>query len=127
MGGGCCDIGLECTVLSGTNYCTATAGSASVVRTGSNRIMATGASKSTSASHALSTGAKAGIGVGVSVVALAGIGACIFFFTIHRRREPQSSSSSHPEGSDNYQDTPPAMSQTSGGASKAGSQGSQGS
>ncbi|KAJ8062275.1 hypothetical protein OCU04_008823 [Sclerotinia nivalis] len=122
MGGGCCDIGFRCTVLSGTNYCAATTGALSAIRTGSNGIMATGTSNSTSTSHGLSTGAKAGIGVGVSILALAIIGACIYFFTIHRRHSLKSKTSSNPDA-----DIPPAMSQFSGShlsntaASKTGS------
>ncbi|CAD6440193.1 5f90334b-61fa-433d-8dd1-733e4e3ff63c [Sclerotinia trifoliorum] len=122
MGGGCCDVGFGCTVLSGTNYCAATTGTLSAIRTGSNGIMATGTSNSTSTSHGLSTGAKAGIGIGVSILALASIGACIYFFTIHRRRSLQPRTTSNRDA-----DIPPAMSQFSGShlshiaASKAGS------
>ncbi|KAF7953260.1 hypothetical protein EAE96_006472 [Botrytis aclada] len=125
MGGGCCDNGLGCTVLSGTNYCAATTGTGSAMRTGSNGILATGASdsNSTSSNHGLSTGAKAGIGVGVALLVLACVGACIYFFTIHRQRALHSKSSSHPDT-----DIPPAaMSQLSGSRisqkseSKAGS------
>ncbi|TGO87458.1 hypothetical protein BPOR_0224g00010 [Botrytis porri] len=125
MGGGCCDNGFGCTVLSGTNYCAATTGTGSAIRTGSNGILATGIldSNSTSNNHGLSTGAKAGIGVGVALLVLACLGACVYFFTIHRRRALQSKSSSHPD-----MDIPPAaMSQISGSRfsqkseSKAGS------
>ncbi|KAF7946925.1 uncharacterized protein EAE97_004174 [Botrytis byssoidea] len=125
MGGGCCDNGFGCAVLSGTNYCAATTGTGSAIRTGSNGILATGVSDSnaTSSKHGLSTGAKAGIGVGVALLVLVCIGACIYFFTIHRRRALQSKSSSHPNA-----DIPPAaMSQISGSRlsqkseSKAGS------
>ncbi|TEY86646.1 hypothetical protein BOTCAL_0005g00640 [Botryotinia calthae] len=125
MGGGCCDDGFGCTVLSGTNYCAATTGTGSAIRTGSNGILATGSSdaNSTSSNHGLSTGAKAGIGVAVALLVLACVGACIYFFTIHRRRALHSNSSSHPD-----MDIPPAaMSQLSGSRisrkseSKAGS------
>ncbi|ESZ92325.1 hypothetical protein SBOR_7274 [Sclerotinia borealis F-4128] len=119
LGGGCCDVGFGCTVLSGTKYCAATTGSASAVRTGSNGIMATDTANSTSSNHSLSTGAKAGIGVGVSIFALASIGACIFFITIHRRRSLSSKTSSHPDAdadADADQENLPAaaMSQVSG-------------
>ncbi|RAL61383.1 hypothetical protein DID88_009517 [Monilinia fructigena] len=123
LGGGCCNVGLGCTVLSGTNYCAATTGASSAIRTGNNGVMATGSSNSSSASPGLSMGAKAGIGVGVSVVALAGLGTCIFLFTIHRRRALSSKSSSRPDA-----DIPAAMSQISGShaaPSKSGSKGSR--
>ncbi|CCD33653.1 similar to transcription factor Zn, C2H2 [Botrytis cinerea T4] len=125
MGGGCCDNGFGCTVLSGTNYCAATTGTGSAIRTGSNGILATGSSdaNSTSNNRGLSTGAKAGIGVAVALLVLACVGACIYFFTIHRRRALHSNSSSHRDA-----DNPPAaMSQLSGSRishkseSKAGS------
>ncbi|KAB8290881.1 hypothetical protein EYC80_008518 [Monilinia laxa] len=123
LGGGCCDVGFGCTVLSGTNYCAATTGASSAIRTGNNGIMAAGSSNSSSASPGLSTGAKAGIGAGVSVVALAGLGTCIFLFTIHRRRVLSSKSSSRPDA-----DIPAAMSQVSGShaaPSKSGGKGSR--
>ncbi|KAI9643873.1 hypothetical protein NHQ30_007224 [Ciborinia camelliae] len=129
LGGGCCDVGSGCTVLSGTNYCAATTGSSSVIRTGSHGVLATGSSHSPSSHHGLSTGAKAGIAVGVSVIVLASLASFLYIF-IRRRRTlsaSQGNSSSHPD-----RDMPLGlgMSQISSpgsrtATSKTGSQGSK--
>ncbi|TVY31153.1 hypothetical protein LHYA1_G000160 [Lachnellula hyalina] len=103
LGGGCCGLGQQC-VTSGTgNFCSAT-GSAMLTRTGSGGLIATAVPKP-SEGKGLSTGAKAGIGVGVSLGALLIISTVMWFFLVHRHRARQS------EGAFG----PPAMSQSSGG------------
>jgi hypothetical protein len=111
MGGGCCDNGLTCTVLSNTNYCAAGTGTA--VRTGTNGILETSAPQSSG----LSTGAKAGIGAGLGVAACMGIGILLWFIVLHRREARLSQKADSNPGPD------PAMSQVSGSAApKAASQ-----
>jgi hypothetical protein len=107
IGGGCCDNELSCTVLDNTNYCASA--SASVVRTGTNGIMATGTAQS-SGSGGLSTGAKAGIGAGLAVFALSVIGLLAWFCLVHRRLVKQEDSQRSASAS------APAMSQASGSA-----------
>jgi hypothetical protein len=99
QGGGCCDNGYVCTVLENTNYCAFATGTAVKTRTGTGGILAT-AVPADSSSSALSTGAKAGIGVGVSLVALAIIGALMWFCLVHRRMSLRRSHGSEvPNGS----------------------------
>ncbi|KAH7350991.1 hypothetical protein BKA65DRAFT_549972 [Rhexocercosporidium sp. MPI-PUGE-AT-0058] len=94
IGGGCCDVGLACTVVDNTNYCAASTGMAT--RTGVNGILATAVPKS---SGGLSTGAKAGIGAGVAVLACVAVGIFLWFCLAHRRRSrsDQSVTASGPE------------------------------
>ncbi|TVY48499.1 hypothetical protein LOCC1_G001244 [Lachnellula occidentalis] len=101
LGGGCCASGQQC-VISGTGeFCS---GTAMLTRTGSGGLIATAVPKP-SEGKGLSTGAKAGIGVGVSLGALFIIAAVMWFFLVHRHRARQSEGASGP----------PAMSQSSGG------------
>ena len=116
IGGGCCDKGLSCTVLDNTNYCASA--SASVVRTGTNGIMATSTAQS-SGSGGLSTGAKAGIGAGLAVFALSIIGLLAWFCLVHRRLVKQENSQRSASAS------APAMSQASGSARPLKSNGRQ--
>jgi hypothetical protein len=83
QGGGCCDNGSRCTVSDNTNYCAA--GTSFATRTGPNGFLASSITPDPG-NKRLSTGAKAGIGVGVSVGALLIIGALLYFFIIHRRK-----------------------------------------
>lgn len=111
LGGGCCDNGLTCTVLSNTNYCAAGTGMAT--RTGTNGIHET----SVPQSSGLSTGAKAGIGAGLGVAALMSIGLFLWFCVLHRRHARLS------QKSDSNPEPGQAMSQVSGSAApKAPSQ-----
>jgi len=104
LGGGCCDNTLTCTVISNTNFCAAPAGTA--IRTGTNGILETSVPQSSSG---LSTGAKAGIGAGLAVVACLVAGLLLWFCVLHRRQAAMQSteSGSNPR---------PAMSQASGSA-----------
>lgn len=86
LGGGCCVNTESCTVVSNSNYCVAITGVAT--RTGSNGAVAT-LSPST-ASNGLSTGAKAGIGAGIAVLALVLITALLWFYLIYRRNSTPS-------------------------------------
>jgi hypothetical protein len=83
QGGGCCDNGSRCTVSDNTNYCAA--GTSFATRTGPNGFLASSVAPD-SGNKGLSTGAKTGIGVGVSVGALLITGALLYFFIIHRRK-----------------------------------------
>ncbi|GKT52596.1 uncharacterized protein ColSpa_12777 [Colletotrichum spaethianum] len=87
-GQGCCDNLMHCTVVSGTAACAP----------GNPTI--TGVKIVDGGSGGLSTGAKAGIGVGVSVVGFALVGVSAWFCLIRRRRRGTT------------------MSQRSGGASR---------
>jgi len=102
LGGGCCNVGLACTVVDNTNYCASA--SSSAMRTGPDGILASGVSESSKPSG-LSTGAKAGIGAGVAVIALIVIGALGWFCVVHRRREKARSQ---------HESSAPALSQVSG-------------
>lgn len=84
------------------------------MRTGPDGIFASGATESSKHSG-MSTGAKAGIGAGVAVLALIVIGALGWFCVVHRRREKARSQ---------HESSAPALSQVSG--SKADSRPSQG-
>ena len=101
LGGGCCASGQACVTSGGGEFCSAT-GSALLTRTGPGGVIATAVTKSSSGG--LSTGAKAGIGVGVALGAIAIIGALMWFFLVHRTRARQSEQATS---------VPPAMSQGS--------------
>jgi hypothetical protein len=100
LGGGCCNDGYECTVLSNTNYCAEATNTP--MRTGPDGIYASNVSQGSSGGG-LSSGAKAGIGAGVAVGALVVIGGLLWFCMAQRRRAKQRET----EGSDSV----PAMSQ----------------
>lgn len=99
LGGGCCDNGQICTVLSNTNYCALATGTNVLTRTGPGGVLATLVPADQGGSKALSTGAKAGIGVGVSLGALAIIGIFLYFCLVHRRNAQRSQSASQPTAS----------------------------
>ncbi|TVY91119.1 hypothetical protein LAWI1_G002725, partial [Lachnellula willkommii] len=69
LGSGCCGVGQQCVTSGSGRFCSATTGSVMLTRTGSGGLIATAVSKP-SEGKGLSTGAKAGIGVGVSLGAL---------------------------------------------------------
>ncbi|TVY80297.1 hypothetical protein LSUE1_G003916 [Lachnellula suecica] len=102
LGGGCCGNGQACVTSGSGNFCSAT-GSALRTRTLAGGAIATAVAKP-SGNSGLSTGAKAGIGVGVALGALAVIGALMWFFLVHRPRRQ----------SEKQPTVPPAMSQSSG-------------
>ncbi len=87
LGGGCCNVGLSCTVLSNINYCAANTMMATRTRgdgTTASSLADTGSS------GGLSSGAKAGIGAGVAVVALLAIGGLLMFCMAKRRNAAKS-------------------------------------
>lgn len=84
QGGGCCSVGWGCTAISSTNYCASA--SESAFRTGPNNSQSTDILPSSSRKGGLSSAAKAGIGGGIAVLALAIIGGVIYFCIMQRRR-----------------------------------------
>ena len=104
MGGGCCGVGLSCTVVDNTNYCASD--SSSATRTGPDGILASATSGTNSGSSSgLSTGAKAGIGAGVALGACVVIGGLLWFCVVHRR---------HAKARSQGESSVPALSQVSG-------------
>lgn len=96
---------MSCTVVDNTNYCASAASSA--IRTGPEGIVASGVSETeTSKSSGLSTGAKAGIGVGVALGACVLVGALLWFCVVHRRNARAKMSQ--------HESSAPALSQVSG-------------
>ncbi|KAK1589708.1 uncharacterized protein LY79DRAFT_517233 [Colletotrichum navitas] len=84
--GGCCDRLWDCVVVSGTAACAP------------GRPTATDVRIVDEASDGLSTGAKAGIGVGVSVVGCALVVLSAWFCLFRRRRRGTATASSRPSG-----------------------------
>ncbi|RDL39168.1 uncharacterized protein BP5553_03508 [Venustampulla echinocandica] len=124
LGGGCCDNGYSCKISDGVNGCAPARGTSMLTRTGTGGSIATQTPQD-SPGGGLSTGAKAGIGVGVAVAALGVIGGLLWFCVVHRRRARQSQKSeSVPAISQGGSENPPGGSKAGGskaGGSKAGS------
>lgn len=93
LGGGCCGSDQACVTSSGGNFCSVTGVMAT--RTGAAGI-ATAVVQNPQNSKGLSTGAKAGIGVGVSLGALAVFAAVMWFCLVHRRRRQSEGAGSVP-------------------------------
>jgi hypothetical protein len=83
LGGGCCNSGWGCTVVSETNYCAS--GSQSALRTGPDGVHDTSA-PIPQKSGGLSAAAKAGIGGGIGGLGLVIVGAVLYFCVLQRRR-----------------------------------------
>jgi hypothetical protein len=84
MGGGCCDNGATCT-NSGTGlYCASGTTAPSAIRTGANGSLVSGITEA-NPDTGLSTGAKAGIGVGIALLVCLVIAGLIWFCMRQRK------------------------------------------
>jgi hypothetical protein len=93
MGGGCCDNGAICTNSGTELLCASGTGAPSAIRTGGNETLVSGITE-TNPNTGLSTGAKAGIGVGIALFVCFIIAGFLWFCMRRRKaaREAQANS-----------------------------------
>ncbi|KAI9842554.1 MAG: hypothetical protein M1837_007067 [Sclerophora amabilis] len=137
VGGGCCENGMACTAIATKLYCASANGGPSSVRSSflATDVAATGATTGAgppsttseaptplSNEGGLSRGAKAGVGVGVAIGALAIIGSIVWFIIGRRRkaRVVQQYQQQQQSGTGVKSPTAPPQSQTSSPGAASG-------
>jgi hypothetical protein len=93
LGGFCCDIGAICTFSDTALACASGTTGPSALRTGPNGTLVSGISQ-TSPDSGLSTGAKAGIGVGIALFVCLVIAGLLWFCMRRRKAAQQAQASS---------------------------------
>lgn len=114
IGGGCCNSGATCTNSDTTLLCASGTTAPSALRTGADGMPVSGITQS-SPDSGLSTGAKAGIGVGITLFACLVVAGLLWFCMRRRKAARQAQASSRQSDSLSG----PAQSMSQSGAVKA--------